>query len=451
MSAAREPRPPFVLQVGYDQDELLGARWWHEALPLPASPPKAGRAAAREVGLLATRRSALQKLLLLGGGAVVAGFAVRGCSGRGGGGGSTVQTIDHASLELQRTRGLATGAEATPFTWPHERATTDAGTPLDRSLLPRLAADLRPPDPADRPDHVPTLLQCTTGPGGAAFAAELRPVLSPAMQVAFARGEAIRELLGAAARPSQWAFVVDLPGPESVAFAAGLQPRATALFTFDNWPHPLGVVPAHLTLAAIVHYRERFVAATAAADRDRARAYVLDRDRLAAYGNEPRRFDNRYRVRLPTAGSLRTRGVAHVLYVVPEGAAPRELDDLAERFVEYDAAGIRVRMLGLGDLTLAVPDGDAGAANASPRYYWHGSPLHHWWFWTHFGAASLRAPVAPQRPPRASFGDAWAPAPRPPVAGLREVGRTRESVRVPRGSSGSGGSWGRTGGGYGGA
>ena len=38
------PTPRFVLQVGFDQDELLGARWWHEGLIAarePAGPSSA--------------------------------------------------------------------------------------------------------------------------------------------------------------------------------------------------------------------------------------------------------------------------------------------------------------------------------------------------------------------------------------------------------------------------
>jgi hypothetical protein len=455
---ANDPRPPFTLQVGWDQAELLGARWWQEGLLAAGEQPTVRAARGGASGgdqRLGSRRAALQKLVLLGGGVVVAGVVLRGCFG--GRGSTTVTTVDRASLDLQREQGLAVGAENERFVWPDARDTTEAGQLPDAGLLGALANDLRPPDPADQPDHVTTLLQCTTVTGGAAFAAQLRPILSPAMQVAFGRGEAIRELLAAAAKPAETAFVVDLPGPESVAFAAALQPRATALFTFDNWPHPRGVVPSHLTLGAIVWYRDRFAATAAAPDPARARVYVLDRDRLAPYGGEPSRFDNRYVAKLPSAASLRARGVQRVIYVVPEGGPVKELDDLAERFVEYERAQLPVRMLGLADVTLGEPAADASGTKGSgqQRYWWHGSPLHHWWFWSHFGGRAT-TPLAPQQPPRASFGDSWRAVPRVPVPGLTSLGRTQQQVRSSGGSSSgsggrTGGSWGRSSGSWGGS
>jgi hypothetical protein len=455
--STNEPRPPFALQVGYDQPELLGARWWQEGLhdagwePTPRAAGKGWSTGGDEQ--LASRRAALQKLVLIGGGVVVAGLVLRGMFRGGGGGGGTVTTVERVSLELQRERGLAVGAEDERFSWPDGRNTTESGARPTPDLLAALASDLRPPDPADQQDHVPTLLQCTTGAGGAAFASQLRPILTAPMRVAFGRGEAIRELLAAAAKPAENAFVVDLPGPESVAFAAALQPLATALWTFDNWPHPRGVVPSHLTLAALVWYRDRFAATAASADPKRARVWVLDRDRLAPYAGETDRFDNRYVAKLPTAASLRARGVTRVVYVVPEGAPVRELDDLVERFVEYERAQLPVRMLGLADVTLGepAPAGTPAAAGSGQRYWWHGSPLHHWWFWSHFGGARATTPLAPQQPPRASFGEGWRAVPRAAAPRVGGIGRTLQQQREPERRGTSGGSWGRSGGSWGGS
>jgi hypothetical protein len=36
------------------------------------------------------------------------------------------------------------------------------------------------------------------------------------------------------------------------------------VFLFDNWPHPQGVVPSHLVLAAALHYQPLFLKARAA-------------------------------------------------------------------------------------------------------------------------------------------------------------------------------------------
>jgi hypothetical protein len=446
MSAAND-KPPFDLQVGYDQDELLGARWWQDGLRAAS----AGRASPRG-GTDDTRRSALKVLFALGGFAVVAGIAFRSFRRSPM---TIAPPVDMRSLDLQRQNGLATGAEQESFAWPDEQATTRGGVPFDRSGLERLATELRPDREADLPDYVPTLFQCFAAPGGAEFTRQFRPVHSAAMAKTFLRGDAIRELFAVAERRQQWAVIVDLPGPESVAFAAALAPLARPVFTFDNWPHPRGVVPAHLTLAAAVWYRERFTAPPTS--EPRALVYVLDRNRLAPYANEPNRFDNRYVAKLPPAASLVARDVQRVLYVVPEGVPVDELEDLSARFVEYENAGLGVRMLGLQDLTLA----DASAAKSpgtaantatgsSPRYYWHGTPGYHWWFWNHYGWASRPAGVAAERPPVASFGSNWSPARRTPsVANLSRFGRTSQPRSEPNRST-SGGSWPRSSGGFGG-
>ena len=64
------------------------------------------------------------------------------------------------------------------------------------------------------------------------------------MALAHRRGEAL--LLAAhreGACRTDVALVLDLPGPEAVAVAAALAPCFDPVFVFDNWPHPLGVVP----------------------------------------------------------------------------------------------------------------------------------------------------------------------------------------------------------------
>ncbi|MBL8753453.1 MAG: hypothetical protein JNK15_09145 [Planctomycetes bacterium] len=445
MTGAKEP---FDLQVGYDQDELLGGRWWQQGLAgtyatgIPTVTSRIGPTRIDE-----SRRSALKMLLGLGGFVVVAGLVTTRCSSSG----SHTTTIDQASLDLQRSRGLATGAENVAFEWPHAVDTAADGTPLSALELHRLAAELRPSRNLEEPDYGPTLFQCLQETGGAAFSRQLRLVCSPQMRAAYGRGEAIRELLELAEERRAWALVVDLPGPDSVAFAAGLQPRAVAVFQFHNWPHPRGVVPAHLTLAAAAYYRHRFGLAPDA--EQRAVCYVLDRDRLAPYANQPDRFDNRYVVRLPTAASLQNRGIRRVLYVVPEGQPADALDDVAERLAEYAAAGIGVRMLGLGDLTLAPADKVPGTASSSytgSRYYWHGGPGHHYWFWHHHDWPSRQAPVTPTRPPTSSFGADWSPTRARPRQDLAQVGRTAEPRTTSSGSSSSGGSWGRSSGGFGG-
>ena len=434
-------KPGFELQVGYDQEELLGARWWQQGMRVAA-------ARTRGATVDESRRAALKALIVVGGAVIVAGVVAGGtCSRR-----RTVQVqVARNSIDLQRERGLAVGAENTAFGWPDAIGTTCTGDPLDRETIDSLAASMGPHDAALRPAYVPTLFQCVANAGQSPFVRSLTMVRSAAMVAAFAQGEAIRELFEYAEQPARWALLIDLPGPASVAFAAGLQPFADAVFVFDNWPHPRGVVPAHLTLAAAVHYRPRF--APDARRRGAPAAFVLDRNRLNPYQNEPDRFDNRYVARLPDAPFLRERGVERVLYVVPAGVE-KELDDLNERFVAWRAAGIEIKLLSLGDVQPEAPRpatvADTKPAPA-PRYYWHGSPAYHWWFWNHYAWASRPSPIAPQRPPTSSLGSGYAPSRRTTLfGGGARVGQTNVTRSEPDRSSGGGGSWGRSSGGFGG-
>ena len=435
-------KPPFQLQVGYDQEELLGARWWHEGMRMSFAPIRHSTGAA---SVDESRRSALRTLAMVGGGVVLFGALAVRCNSDSSSG-STV--VEHDSLALQRTNGLAWKADNVPFAWGNDViATTDDGKPFDASWLPTLAKDLEPTDTRWLPFYVPTLFQAPTANGSAALASGFRMVRSTAMQRAFARGQAVRELLDHAEQAQRWLLIVDLPGPESVAFAAALRPTANVVFAFDNWPHPKGVVPAHLTLGAAMHYRARFLAAPGAAAANegaRPTALVLDRDRLAEYRNEPDRFDNRYCAKTPPAAELRQLGVDRVLYVVPERAPAQELDDLNARFVEYRDANIDVRLLGLVDLQSSAPPNTPGTRPAP--YYWHGSPGTHWWFWNHYGWPSRPAPVTPERPPTNAFGSDYRPQTR--QVGVSRFGRTQ--LPNSGGSSGGGGSWGRSSSGFGG-
>lgn len=431
------PQPPhpaaFTLRVGYDQDELLGARWWQENLRSAV----ARRARARgEDGTDESRRTALKVLAAIGGVAAFGFVVSRGCSR-----GSTTTTVTHDSLALQRERGAYVGSTAT-LVFPEPSATDAAGGTPSRADLDRLAVDLRPSDPALHPWYLPTLFQSLAAAGNDDLRRDFRMIRTAAMERAFAQGEAVRGLFALAERAAAWTLVVDLPGPEAIAFAAGLQPAADAVFVFDGWPHPRGVVPAHLTLAAAVHYRPVF----AAGERPplRPAVFVLDRDRLSPYRDAPDQFDNRYVAKLPAAAALRARGVERVLYVVPAGAEPQELDDLNAVFVAWRQAGLEVRLGSLGDL-LPGPPPPGRAPSARPSYYWHGSPGPHAYFWHHYGWPSQPTAVAPVPPARPVTGSGWAPTRRPTPfdGGALAFGKTRQTHTVPSRS----GSWGRSGGG----
>ena len=144
--------------------------------------------------------------------------------------------------------------------------------------------------PALQPYYVPTLFQSLIGPAGQRLRAVMRPIHTRRDgRRLCARPRAARRVRRAPAGPSDTALVVDAPGPRAVALAAALADRFAPVFTFGNWPHPLGVVPAHETLAASLYYLPMFAAAggvraarrAAAVRARRQSAGALSRRRLA--------------------------------------------------------------------------------------------------------------------------------------------------------------------------
>jgi len=445
---------PFVLQVAYDQDELLGARWWHEGLQIQPVD-----LADSSLGTDASRRAALKVLAGLGVGVVFAGVAFRGCSSHRPSYEASTSTSSSpplAATDAQRQYGLLYAAGGASFAWTDTVPNDANGDPMVRDSLLLLAAELQPKIARWQPFYVPTLASSLQAPDATELRAKIPFVNSAAMQNAFVRGQALADVIAYAEAPAKWLVVVDLPGPQSVAFAAGLAKQATPVCMFGNWPHPRGVVPSHMTLAALLFHRPQLAASPR--EGELAAALVLDRDRLHPYDNASDRFDNRYVVQLPSATALR--GIERVLYVVPGGGqtiAEQELDDLNETFVGWRSAGITVRVVGAADFQPGNdPSGKGDATTAKPlagstqtqRHYWGGSPATHWWLLHSLGS---RPPVgAPmQAPTQRMVGDGYEPRRRPlGSSGLAGVGRVPRPVdrSNPR-SSTSGGSWGRSSGG----
>jgi hypothetical protein len=114
-------------------------------------------------------------------------------------------------------------------------------------------------------------------------------------------------------------LLVDLPGPASVALGAALGVNGCDLVcTFNNWPHPNGLIRPQDTLAALLRYaswlaeNRTFPAAPAPV------AWLCDADRLGRSKGKPGQFDNRYYIEdaiLPGPGYLKDRGIDSVMYV----------------------------------------------------------------------------------------------------------------------------------------
>jgi hypothetical protein len=347
------------------------------------------------------------------------------------------QSVD--ALALQRREGWNVGQPERALAFAGSSVTDASGTQGWRAALQDLAPRLQP-GPRLLPYYVPTLFQSLVGPSSQLLRAVMRPVHTAEMDADFGRGLALRAAFEQAGWPSDTALVVDAPGPRAVALAAALADRFEPVFTFANWPHPLGVVPAHETLAAALFYLPIFEWArnVRPPSRNAPPVFVLDANRLAPYTDADDQFDNRYFARLPSAAQLGALGIRHVLYVSADGT--RELDDLNQSFVELGAHGVDVKLVALGDFAPgAYADGELAPDESLDApdwlvdlwlgvgFYWYGgSPSVQTCFWDDYRwyRPPRRVVVGPPRggrrrwvvgpPPLRVMPGAprWVPAPR---------------------------------------
>jgi hypothetical protein len=403
------PARPFSRQVYIDGEDLVGARWWQESVRLSADP--------------ISRRRALQALAVLGGSAAVFGLIVAFS------GSDDDVDISMDSLELQKRAGWNVGQQGAPLRFPASSGVDADGSRAWAEGLPALATELAPAQSSLAPFYVPTLFQSLEAPSGMSLRSALTPVVPGAGNRDFLRGQAILSLFKAVEMPADTAAILDLEGPSSVAVAAGLASGFDPVFTFDNWPHPLGVVPSHLTLGSAVYHRPSFLRARAERSPTAPPVFVLDRNRLARYVDEDGQFDNRYVAKLPTAENLKSLGIRHLLYVTPSQADLRELDDLNDDFVEFANASMDVKVLPLTDFDPAPAAQTAATSAPSTAYYYGGFPHTHLWFWSSYGwytprtgTAARLPPAAPSPPPNVSRGAAYRPALRPTIFSSRTLG-----------------------------
>jgi hypothetical protein len=306
-----------------DEPGLVGARWWQDSVSDPVR-----------------RRDILLTVLA---GVGVAAVGSETCDPR--------KTSRLRALDLQRKYGWSFGAATQTLVFDGQ--TTEA---FDPARLRTLVNDMSPRVAAHRTYYVQTLFEAADVAGAVRgpedvtpLRAALRPISTTGMQVAFKR--AVDAVEGLAMVPGG-AVVVDLDGPESVAFAAGACERFDPVFLFDNWPHPRGVVPAHRTLAAAAYYQPRFARVRATTpEADAPPMFVLDRGRLSPYTDNAAQFDNRWVARLPTARGLEAMGVRRLVYVTP-AERDVELDDLNDDFVSYSSFGIGMTKVDAGGIDL---------------------------------------------------------------------------------------------------
>jgi hypothetical protein len=317
MSEPRLRRDAFV-----DEPGLVGARWWQDSVIDPVG-----------------RRQAILALSVAGAGLVLVGGIALAAR-------SSTKDSRSSALDLQRKYGWSFGAATENLVF--NGATTE---PFDRSRLASMAADFAPSVATHVPFYVRTLFEAPTALPTNVAQGDPTPIppLKDALQPIFTNGmrdafKAAQIALAALAIVPGVALVVDLDGQDSVAFAAGASKQFDPVFLFDNWPHPRGVVPAHLTLAAAAYYQPMFANGPSRRDPNAPPMFVLDRQRLAPYSDSASQFDNRWVARMPGVQALKTLGIKRILYVSPSSSA-RELDDLNDDFVADNTAGIAITLI----------------------------------------------------------------------------------------------------------
>jgi hypothetical protein len=399
--SADDPQAPgyeFQQDVALDKPGIVGARWWHQ-------------------GLLDEERKVSRRRMLVGLGA--AGGAVAAVSALGVGLASLFRPEKtglgrRGALSMQKTYGWDFGARGVPLVFNGQ-----VEAQFVRAELSRLAAVMAPGPGPHATYAVPTLVESLLAvptavlpdpedglprPDAAPFrrlADVILPVVTPEMREAYAAGEAVARLCHGR---RDVAVLADLPGQQAVAFAAGAAPAFEPVLLLDNWPHPHGVVPSHLTLAALAYYQPRF----ASAKQPRAQApplFVLDRLRLAAYSEESDRFDNRYYARMPRLDTLAREGVRTLLYVVASPSALPEPDDL-NAVLSAGGSGdppVAVSALALTDFW------DESPGEEPPRVHYGGSVRAESGFWTARAPGALTVddftPGAARTSGRPSTGD----------------------------------------------
>lgn len=239
---------------------------------------------------------------------------------------------------------------------------------------------IRPKNSAYAAWQMPTLFQALEQP---TLASQMRPVATEETIDVHGRARALGSLVTSVEDPKETLLVIDVPGPYASAAAAGLAAFAEPVFYYDNWPHPKGVVPSHITLGAALFYAQELEEKKKERDESKApAALILDSFRIQEDPNQDLFFDNRYFVTLPSADDLKKAGIKRVVYV-PLNETANESDDLNDAMVEYEEAGLAITQVPLASFE-RDPDAEVAEDDPTGGYYYGGSQRHHTYFYTHY-------------------------------------------------------------------
>ena len=359
-----------------------------------------------------TRREAGKRVAALGAGAALLGtFGVT----LGACGGDDVSEADleevaadaKDAIDIQKADGWNVGADNASLKFKNASPTDMAGS-LDAWKAYTDPAKLRAawgPTAASLEKFASTEL--INSLGEKSLGSSIQPVTSKSMDEAYSRGLGMRALLEETAEPGATAVMVDLPGPEAVAFSAALADYANIVPVLDNWPHPNGAVPSHETLGAMLYYADHVTEQKAKVGDKAPTVFLMDANRLVDYRDDGNVFDNRYMATVPTAANLKSEGIATVLYAAPDDKRQHELADLYDPFVEYRENDVAVTMMPLTEFRPASAEEIAehgeieeGGSGYRRTYYYGGHPYFMPLFFSYYGMSSARRYGGNYRTPR---------------------------------------------------
>jgi len=433
---------PFKRKATVDSPSAIGARWWHEALQQQAT-----QVSRRNLMIGVVAGTAAFGILAVG----VGTCATTCCNSSN----STSDNIDPAdiaetqqdALDAQTQLGWNVGATDKALSWPGESKTDCDG----RTVAPAIETlaldrDLSPPQLRLVPYYGATLFRAPSSPSGTGLNDAVKAVFTTEMEAAFAKARGLASEFDGT--PQDLVVILDLPGPEGVAAAAGMSERFEPVFVFDNWPHPLGVVPSHLVIGAALFFRPYLLRTAQTRKAEAPPVFVLDANRLLPYSDDAKQFDNRYVARIPSWTRMKEMGFKRVLYVRPDGDHMMELDDLNDDFSNAVTAEMDVKTAVMTDFredpeadsgAPQVAEADAGASGdggvappaklAGTRPHYYGGHPHTHFFFLHSYGWQGRRPLPPgPRPTTVASAYSYKPTPRPTVfSGM---------VRQPTGSMG---------------
>jgi hypothetical protein len=322
------------------ETKKIGATWWHQMI---------------------TRRQANKELAKIGAMTVLLSAAgiTSGCDSE-----DDEDEVQRDTLELQQKEGWNVGSTDKSLVLMDKSGTDSQGS-LDWSMYlepSKLLQAYQPKNSAFQPFVVPALIQSLSQ---SSLKSQISPIFSNKMREAYSRGLGMREILLKSKDIGNIMIISDIPGPESIAYAAALSDVAEPIITFDNWPHPLGVVKSQSTLGALLYYAKEVEQKAEKRKPSSPAVIILDSNRLTPYTDEDNQFDNRYIAKLPTADNLSSLKITSILYAVPSENQTAELDDINDDFAIFKEKGINISMLPLSQFQPA-PSTEVADASKMP-------------------------------------------------------------------------------------